>query len=75
MFFKCVVVGGLGVGWVGVGSGFKRPGLWLSAVHILCLHPSHRQFTAPPLASIVLSDSLIPRLMRDSKAGYTETAL
>lgn len=60
---------------MGVGSGFKRPGLWLPAIHILCLHHSRRQFTAPPLASVVLSDSLIPRLMRDSKEGCTEPVL
>ena len=58
-----------------VGFGFRRPRLWLSAIYILCLHPSRRQFTAPPPASVVLSDSLIPRLMRDSKEGYTEPAL
>lgn len=55
-----------------MGSGFKRPGLWLSAVHILCLHRSRRQFTALPLASIVLSDSLIPRLMRLIRGVYRD---
>ena len=36
-------------------------------VYLLCLHPNSRQITAPPLASVVLSDSFTLRLVGDTK--------
>lgn len=58
-----------GVGDRGAGFGLRRPGLWLSAMYLLCLHPNFRQITAPLPASMVLSDSLTPRVVGDPKTG------